>query len=274
MSIERSRVGHRNPAIRIVVVAAAILLAGCNLPAPSPTPIILPSATPLPPQNTPTSQPPTPTPNAPTATLTPQPGTIVFAEGATAGVVQGTLQANEVKNYDLSAEKNQALILIVDSPNSDVTLGVYRANGDVMIDPAEKWTQAQWLLPATEVYRIQLTNNEASSVSYTLTAKVAAQINFASGATSVTLAGSTPNGYVFTYAVRAVANQAMTVTLNAPANSAYLDIFGLAFGQLLLDPANKATSFTGTLPSTQDYIIEIIPSSGQVVNYSLTVTIH
>jgi hypothetical protein len=273
MSIKHNSIRRRSPVGLIILVISATLLAGCNLPASAPTPIILPSATPLPPQNTPTSQPPTLT-STPTATATPKPGTIVFAAGATAGVVEGTLQPNEVKSYDLSAEKNQPLILLVDSPNSAVTLGVYRANGDVMVDPAKKWTQAQWLLPATEVYKIQLINNDASSVSYTLTAKVAARINFAAGATSTTLTGSTPNGYVFTYAVSAAENQTLTVTLNAPANSAYLDIFGLAFGQLLLDPADKANTWTGPLPSTQDYIIEIIPSNGQVVNYSLTVTIH
>jgi hypothetical protein len=64
----------------------------------------------------------------------------------------------------------------------------------------------------------------------------------------------------------------MTVSLNVPATTAYLDVFGLATGTLLSASA-KATSWTGTLPSTQDYIIEVIPVGGEV-NYSLKVTVH
>ena len=74
------------------------------------------------------------------------------------------------------------------------------------------------------------------------------------------------------YALACQANQTMTVSLNVPATTAYLDVFGLA-NTLLLSPSSKATSWTGTLPSTQDYIVEVIPVGGQV-NYSLTVTVH
>ena len=89
---------------------------------------------------------------------------------------------------------------------------------------------------------------------------------------SVSLNGSTVNGYVFSYAINASANQSMTVSLSAPSGSAYLDIFGLGSGTILGSSA-KATSWTGTLPETQDYVIEVIPSNGQVVDYGVTVTV-
>jgi hypothetical protein len=205
--------------------------------------------------------------------MTPSSTNIVFAPGATAAVEQGSLQPGQVRNFTLSAGKYQSMILLVDSPNSDVTLAVYEANGNMLLDPAKKWTEWQWLLPATEVYTIQVIGGSTTE-NFTLTAKVAARITFTSGATSATVSGSTPKGFVLSYSISAKANQTMTVALNVPANSASLDIFGLAYGQLLLNPSAKATTWTGTLPSTQDYIIEIIPNSGQVVNYSLTVTIN
>jgi len=74
--------------------------------------------------------------------------------------------------------------------------------------------------------------------------------------------------------VSAAANQTLTANLTVPAGSAVLDIFGLATGDSLLGASEKATTFTGTLPTTQDYIIEIFPTNGQVVNYSLTVSIQ
>ena len=65
----------------------------------------------------------------------------------------------------------------------------------------------------------------------------------------------------------------MTVSLNVPSTTATIDIFGLVTGTLLSSSA-KANTWTGVLPQTQDYVIEVIPNNGQVVNYSLTVSVH
>jgi hypothetical protein len=167
---------------------------------------------------------------------------------------------------------DQPMILILGSQNNDVTLGVFEPNGNKLLDPANKWTRWQWLLPKTELYTIQVIGG-ATTENYTLTAKVAQLVNFASGATSITLNGTTVNGYVFSYALSCRANQTMTATLSVPSSTAYLDIFGLATGSLL-SSATKANTWTGVLPSTQDYVIEVIPNNGQVVNYSLTISVH
>ena len=58
-----------------------------------------------------------------------------------------------------------------------------------------------------------------------------------------------------------------------PPTTAYLDVFGIATG-VLLSPNAKATTWTGVLPETQDYIIEVIPNNGQVVNYSITISVR
>jgi hypothetical protein len=65
----------------------------------------------------------------------------------------------------------------------------------------------------------------------------------------------------------------MTVTLDIPASSAYIDIFGLSSGSLVSSSA-KASTWTGILPQTQDYVIEVVPNNGQVVDYALTVSVH
>jgi hypothetical protein len=122
------------------------------------------------------------------------------------------------------------------------------------------------------VYTIQVIG-AASSEPYTLTVKVAQLVNFASGATSITLSGTTINGFVFSYALTAKSGQTMKVTLTVPPTTAYLDVFGIATG-VLLSPNAKATTWTGVLPETQDYIIEVIPNNGQVVNYSITISVH
>ncbi len=276
MITRHKHISFRKPVIATSLAMALVLLAGCNLPtlqAATSTP--LSTSTPLPPLDTPTPIPPTSTPtltSMPTATATPSAVSIVFAPGTTAAVEEGTIQPNQIQTYTLSAGQQQPMILILNSPNNDAYLAVSEPNGTSLLDPAKKWTNWQWLLPKTEVYTIQVIGG-ATAENYTLTTKVAERIAFPAGGSSATLNGSTPKGYVFSYAIACQADQTMTVSLNVPATSAYLDIFGLATGTLL-SSSTKATTWTGILPATEDYIIEIIPNNGQVVNYSLTVTVH
>ena len=199
-------------------------------------------------------------------------GTIVMPIGTTAAVLQGAVQPGKILTYTLQAGEAQPMILITNSANNDVTLGVFEANGAVLLDPANKWTRWQGLLPRTELYTIQVTGG-ATAENFTLTAKVAQRVNFGSGATSITLDGTTVNGYVFSYALSCQANQTMTVSLNVPSTTAYIDIFGLTTGSLLSSSA-KVNTWTGVLPQNQDYVIEVIPNNGQIVNYSLTVSVH
>jgi hypothetical protein len=192
--------------------------------------------------------------------------------GTTAGVVQGTVQPGQIVTYALEAGQSQPMILIINSPNNDVTLGVSEPNGNMLLNPANKWTHWQGLLSKTEQYIIQVIGG-ATAENYTLTAKVAQLVNFASNATSITLNGKTVNGYVFSYSLSCSANQTMTATLNVPSSTAYIDIIGLASG-VLLSSAAKVNTWTGVLPQTQYYVIEVVPNNGQAVNYSLTVTVH
>ena len=96
---------------------------------PSPTPLVstatlAPSATPLAPAITPTAIPASPTAQLGTPTALPA-GNIVMAAGTTAGVVQGSLLPGQDVAYTLGAGQSQPMILIVNSPNNDVTLGVF-----------------------------------------------------------------------------------------------------------------------------------------------------
>ena len=267
----------RKPLMLMSLTILAFLLASCNMPMqPAATATPLSSPTPAVPLDTATPLPPTLTPTvaatataSPTATLSAV--NIVFASGTTAAVEQGSIQPNQVRTFTLSAGQYQPMMLLVRSPNNDVYLGVTEPDGSKLLDPAKKYTNWQWLLPKTELYTIQLYGG-ATSEDFNLTAKVAQIVTFPSGASTVTLNGTTPKGYIISYALACQANQVMTVSLNVTATTAYLDVFGLATGTLL-SPSAKATSWTGTLPATQDYVIEVIPVGGEVT-YSLKVTVH
>jgi len=123
------------------------------------------------------------------------------------------------------------------------------------------------------VYTIQVIGG-ATQEDYTLTAKLAQSISFAPGASSISLNGTTTYGYVYTYDLSAQANQTLSVSLNVPASSATLDIFEPTTNDILLGASKQASTWTGVLPQTGDYMIEVIPNNGQVVDYSLTVSVH
>lgn len=236
----------------------------------APSTSITPSATVESPLVLPTAVLPGSTPQ-PTTTTGPAAGNILFAPGTTAAIVQGTLQPGQILSYTLAAAQSQPLILIMDSPNNDVSLGVFEPDGTILLNPANKWTSWQVTLPLTGLYRIQVTGG-ALAESYTLTVKVAQVVNFASGTTSSNLNGTTTNGYLFSYGLNCSAGQTMTVNLYVPSGTAYLDIFGITTGTLLSNSI-KATTWTGVLPQTQDYVIEVVPSNNQVVNYVLAVSV-
>jgi hypothetical protein len=229
---------------------------------PTPTPQELqPAATPV--LASPTSEPPAPNVNAASS--------IAFTPGTTATVVQGTLQPGQVMAYTLNASQGQALILIMDSPNKDVTLGVFAFDGNKLLDPAAKLTNWQGTLPRTEQYTIQVTGG-AVVENFTLTVKIAQIVTFAAGTSSITLNGTTVNGYLFDYSLNCGAGQVMTAALNVAPSIATLDIFGLTTGEALLYASANANTWSGILPDTQDYVIEVLPKNAQVVNYALTVS--
>jgi hypothetical protein len=198
-------------------------------------------------------------------------GTITFAPGMTAAVVQGTIQAGQILTYTVQAGKAQPMILLLDSPKTDVVLGVLNPDGSILLSPATKWSYWQWQLPKTGLYTIQVIGGKAAET-FTLTVKLAQLVYFSTEPKTVTLHGNTYPGYVVSYAFRLSAGLNMTVNLTAPAGEAFVDVFGIETGSLL-SFKDAATSWTGTLPETQEYVVEVVPRHGASVVYSLTVSI-
>ena len=222
------------------------------------TPLLLATATSIP-SNTPALSP-------------GSPGEIVFEEGETAAVFQGTISPGQVITYTVQAIRAQPMILNVESPGWDVTLGVIAPDGGRLFDEVVGWTHYQIQLPQTGTYTIKLFGG-AITEEYVLTAKIGKLVNFPNTyQTSITLLGQTDLGYVHTYGFRCTAGQVMTVSLNVDTSRAYLSVFGIR-GGMLVSQWDRLSTWTGTLPTTQEYIVEVIPRDGGLVTYILTVTI-
>jgi hypothetical protein len=95
-------------------------------------------------------------------------------------------------------------------------------------------------------------------------------ITFPADGKSTTIYATTVRGLLKSYAFRLSTGVVMTVSLNVPASVAYLDIFGVQSGSIL-NASDRATTWTGTIPSTQEYVIEVIPG-GTMSAYALKIS--
>jgi len=197
---------------------------------------------------------------------------IQFLSGATQSVTTGTVPAGLSNTYVLSAQQDQVLIASADSPNPNVKLAIFGANGVVLLPANQGSNSWQGTLPTSQDYYLQVIGTN-STENFSLNIIVAARIQFGAGEIKTTLKGSTVNGFAVTYVAFAQKGQKMDVILTVPGDSAGLTIWGFSDGQPYARAQNGVKDFSLTLPSTQDYIIEVVPQAGQVVDYSAMVRI-
>jgi hypothetical protein len=218
--------------------------------------------------STPTSVP----PPVPTTSNLPAATRISFATGSTQSVSSGSISAAQNSYYVVRASKDQPMIVMLDSPGSGAKLSIFGANGTVLLPASSQLTSWQGILPATQDYYFGITGS--SGADFLLNVIIPARVQFASGQNQITLTGQTVGGYGVTYVAYALAGQKMDVTVNTDPNVAALTIWGFTDGEPYARAQNGITNFSMTLPSTQDYIIQVVPQGGQVVNYTVTIKIQ
>lgn len=263
--------GPAAPAISDEDVVASMVASTLQAFQAQATPTLAASATPLPP---------TPLPSAtftatlppPTSTATLPPGTRVqFLAGATQVILSGQVAPGQVIDYVVQAAKGQPFIVLLDSPNRDLKLSVIGADGTFFVS-ASTFGNWQGVLPTTQDYHIQVSGGDAVQA-FTLNLTVAARVQFAQGETRLVVKGSTVGGYAVSYAVYAAKGQKMDVILNIPGEKAALTIWGFSDGQPYARAQTGIKDASLNLPLTQDYIIEVVPQAGQVVEYSMTIRV-
>jgi len=197
---------------------------------------------------------------------------ITFLPDATQGVVTGTISPGQTINYVLQASQGQIMMVNVDSTNHDVTVSIKTQGGTSMLGASAHQSTWQQTLPQTEDYYLTL-HGGASAESYILSVVIPYRIKFQAGADTVKLNGSTAGGFIVSYAAFAAKGQKMSVELGDLSGEAALTIYGYTDGTPYVRYVSEHTSFTFSLPSTQDYIIEVVPKAGSTVKYLLNVKI-
>jgi hypothetical protein len=198
---------------------------------------------------------------------------IAFATGTTSGSVGGTLSSQAVQSYVLSAMWNQVMMVSASSSNNAVYLQIYGlSDGGYLAVFSSALAAWQGWLPRTQDYVVQVFNSGSAATSYTLSVVIPARIQFARGAYSATVFGAGYAAQTIAYVLWARGGQTMTATLSSSTNSVVVAIHGFSDNNYLVNSSAGQTSWTGTLPSTQEYILEAV-QTGAWVGFTLTVTI-
>ncbi|HLO28938.1 MAG TPA: hypothetical protein VK249_07385 [Anaerolineales bacterium] len=260
----------------LATIAAQTLQAEASPAGPTqPTSMPFPTATsPLPTStvSVPTSTS-APQPPAPTTSNLPAAARIDFVTGATNSITQGTISAGQTLYYVVRALKNQPMIVMLDTPDHSATLSVFGADGTILLPQSQQTSNWQGYLPSTQDYYFRLTGG-GSTQNFTLNLNIAARIQFTAEENQITLSGQTVGGYSIMYAAYALGGQQMHVTIDTSPEVAALTIWGFTDGQPYARAQNGVTDFSMTLPSTQDYIIQVVPQGGNVVSYQVNVQIQ
>ncbi len=182
----------------MLLVLFAIGMTACKLPASSPPPTITTqqanvptSTTGIAAEATVTSAPPTavlvtvtpvpttvppptqvpPTPEPPTPAPPPPASRIQFAAGGTGTVVEGVLDSGQTLYYVLTANATQTMSAKIQAPNGDVYLGVFGADGQVLLNTSAQQTTWSGTLPTSQDYYLSLTTGDGKE-SYTLSVDI------------------------------------------------------------------------------------------------------
>lgn len=136
---------------------------------PPPTPVMV-TVTSMPP----TAVPPTPLPPIPTsppAVTLPPASRIQFVAGGTSAVLNGNVDSGQTLYYVLQASATQTMSVKVWSPNADVYLGIFGADGQVLLNNTSQDTLWSGILPATQDYYLSLTASNGTT-SYSLSVEI------------------------------------------------------------------------------------------------------
>ncbi len=194
---------------------------------------------------------------------------ISFAAGATSAVVEGELAPAETQHYVLNIAAGQLLEVSI-WPQETVRLAIYGADGTVLKSGMGGGAFFRGTVPSTQDYILGV-GPATESGSFTMNVIIPVRISFAAGATSATVEGHLAARDTQYYVLRAFGGQTMEVDAT-PEGMVRLIIYG-ADGAVLMSGMGGGASFSGTLPSDQDYIVAV-DAGPQAVAYSLEVSIY
>lgn len=203
---------------------------------------------------------------------TPSLSRVSFQAGATHAVVTGTLTRGQSQDYVVNARQGQIMMLALNASGKMRGLDVWHTLGtypEVIQRGFDGLTWAGKLL-ADGDYVIRVTALDAD-VTFSLGVTIPQRITFAPNTFTTVVTGLTNSRRTISYLLAGTRGQIITVSIEAPPNAAALAIYGLGDGKPLIRTEAAMASWTGALPATQDYVIDVVTAADQALNFSVRV---
>jgi hypothetical protein len=204
-----------------------------------------------------------------------EPVRINFAPGATSATVSGRVAQGSVDRFVLRALAEQTAEVVIAAAGSNAVLDLMGADGAVLQHHTAGQRHWAGRLPSTQDYFVSVVS-VGPATDYDLEVRIEplsstpTRIHFESGTTWATLSGSLARNGSKIYVLRALGGQTMTAGVVSPGNNVGLSIWG-SDGEFLKWHGDSIPGWSGLLPATQDYYLEVI--TVEPSEYALTVEI-
>ena len=196
----------------------------------------------------------------------------------------GVLTMGGADRYVLKAGGGQTMTVSADAANDNVILIIFGKDATVLLSDHADGSSWSGVLPSTQDYYIDVRAIDGTSANYSLTVTIPPnrpdpphptikRIRFAPGTISATVRGTVAPGGYNEYVLAANGGQNMLITVDSGNQPVGIAVWG-ADGTVLQSPMGGLPSFSGELPSTQDYFIKVTPEGTGAAVYRLTVTIE
>lgn len=220
----------------------------------------------------------------------PQPSVqrVRFQTGQVTADVQGQLAPGGVDRWALDIMAGQTLFAQLAQPLGQSILVIWGADGVMLVSDHAGATSWSGPVPKRQDYYIDVRNVSASQASYTLRITIpplspptpvpqpaATRIQFGAGQISALQKGQLAPGASAHYVLRVMAGQVMSVNVwpdGVSAGQPVLFIWG-ADGNVLISDHAGAESWSGPVPSNQDYYIGVRNDGAGTAAYVLQITI-
>jgi len=196
---------------------------------------------------------------------------VEFAAGTDNGTITGSITDTSTDRYRLWAAAGQTMSL---RGLGELHVSVTAPDGSIL--PGGPGDTIEYQLPNTGDYVVEILPGMGEQTDYTVTVTIPPRpgasaaprrVQFAAGTDHATLSGSTTDGLTDRYVLRAAAGRTMRFDHVAPFRLSVTDPGGAVL------PGGPGDTIEYQLPTTGDYVVEILPGMGEGDAYEITVTI-
>jgi hypothetical protein len=202
-----------------------------------------------------------------------------FARGSTSGIVNDSLQGDESRGYLLGAARGQVMLVhaITWPPRAGTATPAPAAvqvfsleDGNELESPAAQESLWSGRLPGSGDYVVRV--SASAPLAYTLAMQIPRRLNPGAAGPTASIVGAAPSRAPVDYIVQGDEGQTLAAIV-PDRDRATLHIYGLDRGDQLAPLAERRKEWSGKLPSTQDYIVSVVPMD-EGASYELTVTVR